>query len=73
MMKRASDDDDNDDDDDDVNNDKVVSLAVRSSISLPTKCHITCHCAVYICEYVMMMNIKEVWDKTKKNIDYVFP
>ena len=46
MMKRMSDDDDNDDDDDDVNNDKVVSLAVRSSISLPTKCHITCHCAV---------------------------
>ena len=40
------DDDDNDGDDDDDaddNNDKVVSLPSCSSISLPTKCHITSH------------------------------
>ena len=41
-------DDDDDDDDDDENgkNDKVVSLPTSSSIRLPTKCHITSHCAV---------------------------
>ena len=45
----AEDDDDVDDDDDDDEsgkNDKVVSLPTSSSIRLPTKCHITSHCAV---------------------------
>ena len=40
------DDDDDDDDDESGKNDKVVSLPTSSSIRLPTKCHITSHCAV---------------------------
>ena len=40
------DDDDGDDDDESGKNDKVVSLPTSSSIRLPTKCHITSHCAV---------------------------
>ena len=39
-------DDDDDDDDESGKNDKVVSLPTSSSIRLPTKCHITSHCAV---------------------------
>ena len=41
-----ADDDDGDDDDESGKNDKVVSLPTSSSIRLPTKCHITSHCAV---------------------------
>ena len=40
------DDEDDDDDDESGKNDKVVSLPTSSSIRLPTKCHITSHCAV---------------------------
>ena len=39
-------DDDDDDDDESGKNDKVLSLPTSSSIRLPTKCHITSHCAV---------------------------
>ena len=42
----ADGDDDDDDDDEIGKNDKVVSLPTSSSIRLPTKCHITSHCAV---------------------------
>ena len=41
-----ADDEDDDDDDESGKNDKVVSLPTSSSIRLPTKCHITSHCAV---------------------------